>query len=128
MLWLCSAVTKYAKFREQFQEAHPTTIDLSKIPSASLADECDSVTNHHTKCAVFLGYLEPGWMIEPSHQTRIRRLIRKFDVGLVSHFPESIPHSWKNEIDIFYTDRPLNQNGNSSSVHDGSSIQDQSNV
>lgn len=128
MLWVCSSLPNYTKFREQFYAAHPTVIDLSKVPSAALADECDSVTNHHKTCSVFLGYLEPGWMIDPSHQTRIRKLIRKFDVGLVSHFPESIPHSWKNEISIFYTDRPLNQNGNSSSVHDGSSIQDQSNV
>lgn len=101
-------------------------IDLSKVPSVDLANECDSITNHHGNCSVFLGYLEPGWMIEPAHQTRIRKLIRKFDVGIVLHYPESLPYSWKNEIDTFYTTVPLNQNGNSNSIHDGSSLQDQS--
>ena len=71
---------------------------------------------------VFLGYLEPGWMLDPKHDARIRRFIRKFDVYMVSMFPESLSFSWKNEIHTFYTDRPLNQNGNSSSLNDGGSV------
>ena len=128
MLWVSSVVDKYKVFRELFWSSHSVVIDLSKVPSSELANECDSITRHHTNCAVFLGYLEPGWMIDSSHQTRIRSLIRKFKVGIVLHYPESLPHSWKNEIDIFYTDKPLNQNGNPDSINDGSSLQDQSNV
>ena len=115
-------------FRDQFQRDHLTLINLSKVPSADLANECDSITNHHTDCAVFLGYLEPGWMIEPSHQTRIRKLIRKFPVGIVLHFPESLPYSWKNEIDTFYIDDTVNQNGNSNSIDNGSPLQDKPDV
>lgn len=128
MLWVCSAIDKYTVFRNLFWSSHSLVIDLSKVPSSELANECDSVTNHHTDCAVFLGYLEPGWMIDATHQTRMRALIRKFTVGIVLFYPESLPYSWKNEIEVFYTDKPVNQNGNSDSINDGSSLQDQSNV
>jgi len=125
MLYVCSSIKKYQVFHEKFQEMHDTVIDLSKVPSADLANECDSIASHHTDCAVFMGYLEPGWMIEPSHQTRIRKLIRKFNVGLVCYFPESLPFSWKTDIHTFYTENP---NGGSDSVNNGSSLQDQSDV
>lgn len=124
MLYVCSSLKKYQEFRDNFHK----TLDLSKIPSDQLANECDSITGHHTKCSVFLGYLEPGWMLEPSQQTRIRKLFRKFDVAMVCRFPESLPYSWKNEIHTFYTETPLNRNGNSNSLNDGGSVQDQSNI
>ncbi len=104
------------------------THDLSKVSSQQLANESESITDHHSSATVFLGYLEPGWMISATDQTRMRKLIRKFDVYMVCYFPESIPHSWKNEINTFYTHDPLNQNGNSNSINDGSSIQDKPTV
>lgn len=122
MLYVCSSLKKYQEFRDQFQKTH----DLSKVPSSQLADECDSILAHHSKGFVFLGYLEPGWMLESSHQTRIRKLFRKFDVSLVCYFPESLPHSWKTEIHTFYVDSP--QHGDSNSIHDGGALQDQSHV
>jgi len=106
-------------FRELFYSTRDNVIDLSKVPSENLANECDSITNHHTDCSVFMGYLEPGWMIEPTHQTRIRKLIRKFDVGLVCYFPESLPFSWKTDIHTFYT---VNPNGGSDSINNGGSV------
>lgn len=124
MLYVCNSLKNYSKFKNDFSK----TLDLSKVPSDKLADECDAILNHHTTASIFLGYLEPGWMIESAHQTRIRRLFRKFDVGLVCYFPESLPFSWKNEIHTFYTDRALNRNGNSNSVNNGGSVQDQSNI
>lgn len=123
MLYVCNSIQDYSKFKSNFSK----TLDLSRVPSDKLADECQSVLNHHSSCAVFLGYLEPGWMLEPSHQTRIRKLFRKFDVGMVCYYPESLPYSWKTEIHTFYTGGPVNKNGNSNSIDDGSSIQDQSN-
>jgi hypothetical protein len=110
MLWVNSNLLSYQTFRDQFRESHNTVefIDLSRVPSSNLVLEAESILQHHTKCCVFLGYLEPGWMLEPSHQTRIRKLFRKFSVGFVTQFVESIPFSWKNEIHTFYTDRPLN--------------------
>lgn len=128
MLYVCSNLKKYSDFKKSFLENHDTVIDLSRVPSTQLVNECDSITDHHGNCSVFLGYLEPGWMLEAAHQTRIRKLIRKFDVGMVTFFPESIPFSWKNEIHTYYPNSTVNQNGNSNSIDNGCSIQDQSNI
>jgi hypothetical protein len=103
-------------------------LDLSKIPCSNLASECLSIVNHHSDVIVFLGYLEPGWMLEGSHQVQIRKLIRKFPVAMVCKFVDSIPFSWKNEIDTIYTDIPLNHHGGSNSINNGSSILHESKV
>ena len=128
MLFVSSNIQKYHEFREIFRKTHDGIqfLDLSRILSSRLVDEVDSIVSHHSNCCIFIGYLEPGWMLELTHQTRIRKLFRKFPVAFVTNFVESIPFSWKNEIDTFYTDCPVNKNGNTNSLNNGSSIQDQS--
>lgn len=126
MLYVCSSVQKYTEFRKEFESTHENVICLSRVPCLELANECDSVLQHHSKCSVFLGYLEPGWMLSATDQTRMRKLFRKFDVAMVCHYPESLPFSWKNEIHTLYTDRLVNQNGHSSSLNNGGSLQDKS--
>jgi len=113
---------KTAKLHFYEQNKERTFIDLSTRPSWTLAEESESIVEHHSNVSIFLGYLEPGWMIEPTHQTRMRSLIRKFPVALVCEFVESLPHSWKTDVDTFYTEKPLNQNGKSCPVNDGSSV------
>lgn len=124
MLLVCTNISNFHIFLESFQKRYETfrCIDLSKTPLQLLAEECQSIVNHHKDCCVFLGYLEPGWMLEPTHQTRLRKLIRKFPVGLVLQYSESLPYSWKNEIDIIYTHNDLNNHGESNAIHDGSSV------
>lgn len=124
MLFVSSNLQKYQEFRELFRKTHDSLqyLDLSRIPSNRLADEIDSIVGHHSSCCVFLGYLEPGWMLELTHQTRIRKLFRKFPVGIVTNFVESLPFSWKNEIDTFYTSRLITKNGKSNTLNDGSSV------
>jgi hypothetical protein len=127
MLYVSSSLTKYFEFRKKFEEMHGTNfLSLSKVSCDTLIEECESVFQHHSDASIFLGYLEPGWMLSSAEQTRMRKIIRKFSVAMVCHFPESIPYSWKNEIDIFYTDHPLNQNGNSNSINNGGALQDKS--
>jgi len=127
MLYVCLNLSDYAKFKESFCQANTGTfLDLSKVPSSQLADEVNSIVTHHSNCCVFLGYLEPGWMLEPAHQTRIRKLFRKFPVAMTSNFVESLPFSWKNEIHTLYTESPLNKNGKANTLNNGSSIQEQS--
>jgi len=113
MLYVCPNITNFQAFSETFQKRHESFqfIDLSKVSTNLLADECDSIVNHHKDCYIFLGYLEPGWMLEPASQTRLRKLFRKFPVGLVLEYPESLPYSWKNEIDIVYTFNDLKKHG-----------------
>jgi hypothetical protein len=126
MLWISTNIQKVNEFREHFRKTHDTTfLDLSKLPSKDLAIECDSIVSHHKECAVFLGYVEPGWMLELSHQTRIRKLFRKFPVAILSFFLESVPFSWKTETDIIYVKDTNLKNGTANSIDDGSSIHDE---
>jgi hypothetical protein len=101
-------------------------IDLSTLSSELLADECDRIIDHHTNKTIFLGYLEPGWMLDPKHEARIRRMIRKFDVHMVCMFPESLSFSWKNEISMMYLESK--KDGHSEVVHDGDSVQSECEV
>jgi hypothetical protein len=124
MLWISSDLEKYSVFREKFRASREGLfLDLSKVPSNKLVEEAESIVHHHSECRVFLGYLEPGWMLEPTHQTRIRKLFRKFDVAVVTNFVESIPFSWKNEIHTFYVDGSLH--GTTNIVDNGSALQNE---
>jgi hypothetical protein len=86
-------------------------IDLSLIPSNKLADECDQILQHHIDdTTIFLGYLDPGWMLDSKDEGRIRRLIRKFKCYLICLHPQSLPFSWKNEISLAHTKFVVNEN------------------
>jgi hypothetical protein len=126
MLYVSTDITKFQEFSEQFRKTHETVIDLSKVVSTDLPQQCDAIVSHHKTCAVFLGYLEPGWMLDPLSQTRLRKLFRKFPVAIICHFLESLPLSWKNEIDILYSRD--SKHGASTSVNDGSAVHHQSEV
>jgi hypothetical protein len=113
-------------FSDKWKALFPDKIflDLSKHPSTDLASESISIVSHQTNCCVFLGYLEPGWMLDSNHQVILRKLFRKFPVAITCFYLDSIPFSWKNETETIYITVPLNSNGASSSVDDGGSIQD----
>jgi hypothetical protein len=123
MLYVSTDITKFHEFFDHFQKTHENIIDLSKVSSSELSAQCDSIVGHHKSCAVFLGYLEPGWMLDSPSQTRLRKLIRKFPVAFLCNFLESLPFSWKNEIDILYL-TPF-KHGASTSVNDGSAVHNQ---
>lgn len=126
MLYICTDLTKFKTFSEKWRSMFPELVflDLSKHPSSNLASESSSIVSHQTNCCVFLGYLEPGWMLEPAHQVILRKLIRKFPVAILSFYMDSIPFSWKNETQEIYMTKRLNSNGESSSLDDGGVIQD----
>jgi len=107
-------------FFKDFSQFRSDMVDLSMVPTSDLADQCEVLLNHHSDCKVFLGYLEPGWMLELCDQTRLRKLFRKFPVAVISFFPESLPYSWKTDIEILYTQKP---NGETNAIDDGSFVQ-----
>jgi hypothetical protein len=123
MLWISTDITKLSEFKERFKNETKMThfLDLSKVSLSTLADEAMSIVNHHSSCSVFLGYLEPGWMLDSPSQTILRKLFRKFQVGVVVHFTESLPFSWKNECQFLFTSKTLH--GYSNTLDNGSSIQ-----
>lgn len=106
MLFVCTNINQFHTFAEHFKQMYEskTVLDLSKVVSSSLAYESLAIVNHHSDIAVFLGYLEPGWMLEAAHQVQLRKLIRNFPVAMVCKFVDSIPFSWKNEIDTVYSE------------------------
>lgn len=106
MLFVCTNINQFHTFAEQFKQMYESKklLDLSKVASSNLACESLAIVNHHSDIVVFLGYLEPGWMLESAHQVQLRKLIRKFPVAMVTKFVDSIPFSWKNEIDTVYSD------------------------
>lgn len=113
MLWVSTDITNFKEFRDMFRKAHQdkTYIDLSKVSLKDLVEQSDAIIQHQKNCIIFLGHLEPGWMLEPMHQTRLRKLFRKFETALITHFSESLPFSWKTEIDTIYTQKTFKQNG-----------------
>ena len=125
MLFLSTNLSNFNEFKEKFKELFKdrTFIDLSKVPLNELSDEAMAIVNHHSNCAIFLGHLEPGFMLDSISQIILRKLIRKFPTGIICKFTESLPFSWKNEIDTLYIQKPLNSNGTTSFVDNGSSIQ-----
>lgn len=100
-------------------------IDLSTIPTSQLAEEADKICQHHKDKSIFLGYLEP-WILDGKHEVRLRYLIRKFPVYLVCFHPESLPFSWKNEIDTVYLEESKKdtsyQDGHSKTINNGSIV------
>jgi len=129
MLYICTNILQFQEFLDFFR-TRGTFLDLSKVPSSKLAEESLSIVNHHSNsdCAVFLGYLEPGWMLETGHQVLMRKLIRGFPVAMLTKYVDSIPFSWKNETHTVYTQVPLNHNERAETVNDGSAVQHQPQV
>lgn len=127
MLYICTNLLQFQEFVIFFKQTRGMFLDLSKVPPSNLAMESISIANHHSDCCVFLGYLEPGWMLEPAHQVQMRKLIRKFPVAMVTKYVDSIPFSWKNETHSIYTEVPLNhhscEDGATKVVNDGRSVQ-----
>jgi hypothetical protein len=97
MLEVCCNLSKYQEFAKRF------VIDISRVPSADLITQCDAIFQHHAEGSIFLGFLEPGWMLSAEDQTRMRPVLRKFKVGFVCFHTDSIPFSWKNEIETLYS-------------------------
>jgi hypothetical protein len=52
----------------------------------------------------------------------LRALFRKFPVGMLCHFPNSLPFSWKNEIDVWYALNITRKDGSTDTINDGSAL------
>ena len=130
MLFVSTSISNFNEFKEMFKDlfSDKTFLDLSRVSLDDLANESTAIVNHHSNCAIFLGHLEPGFMLDSISQVILRKLIRKFPTGLICRFTESLPFSWKNEIDTLYIQKALNTNGSTNSINDGSSLQNKSQI
>ena len=98
--------------------------DLSTTPLDELVDTAIAIHDHQKNGHIWFGYVD-GWMLQPREEVLLRKVIRKFDCSLVSHFPLAFSQSWKNELISLYTKEPhgaTEVDNNGSSLHDGSKI------
>lgn len=116
MLWV---YTSFPGAKDHFVKHHDLPLlDWSDSTPAELVTQSETAVQHHDKMAVFLGYLD-GWMLSGTDEIRIRPLLRKFSVAVVTRYPMALPLAWKNETEILYTD--LQHHGESHPDHDGCS-------
>jgi hypothetical protein len=105
---------------EQFLDAYPDTLNWSDCTIAEIVAQSETVVEHHSNVSVFLGYLD-GWMLSLTDEIRLRPIIRKFAVCLVSRYPVSLSLAWKNECALLYIQT---LNGLPNSDHNGSTCKD----
>ena len=114
MLWIYTSVPgALADFKSQ----HPglDVMDWSDCTPAELILQAETVLQHHTSIGVYLGYLD-GWMLNITEEIRMRPLIRKFPVCVVSRWPCAFSLSWKNELEYLCVN---DTNGHSDTNNDG---------
>lgn len=90
-------------------------IDFSGLPLSELTESALAVFSHQKDAKIWFGYLD-AWMLTPQEDVLLRKVIRTFPCGLVTHFPLALSQSWKNEIDTIYT---AELNGDPHTDHNG---------
>ena len=90
-------------------------IDFSGLPLDELTESALAVFSHQKDAKIWFGYLD-AWMLTPQEDVLLRKVIRTFQCGLVTHFPLALSQSWKNELEIIYT---AEVNGDSYTDHNG---------
>lgn len=114
--------TSWSDAEQDFLKHYPNVLNWCDSSAEELITQAETVVTHHSECAVFLGYLE-GWMLSIPQEIRLRPLLRKFPVCVISRWPMSLPFAWKNELELLHVN-PSQQYGNPSSHHNGRSDQD----
>lgn len=88
----------------------------------SFVDTIKSISEHQTSGTIWFGYLE-GWMLTPYEEVILRKALRTFHCIVVTRFPQSFSHAWKNETDWVYTEPPNHgspdSHNNGRTLHDG---------
>ncbi len=107
-----------------YKAEKPTNaLDLSGLTLDELVSAALDFHDHQRTGSIWLGYLE-GWMLTAHEEVLLRKVLRKFECFVVTHFPLSFSQSWKNEIKTIYTENPngaANPHDNGRPVYDGCS-------
>jgi hypothetical protein len=74
-------------------------IDFANLVPSKLAEQAEQVRLHQTSMTtLYLGFLDPVWMLTPHHETILRRAIRACRVVLVTSDPGTLSLFWKNGL------------------------------
>jgi len=78
-------------------------IDLSNVTSENLAEQLETIRTHQKGTpTVYIGFLDPVFMLSPYHETILRRSIATCRVLLLTSDPGTLNLSWKNGIDLLH--------------------------
>ncbi len=119
MFWIYTSVPGALS---DFTKQHPglEILDWSDCTIPELVTQSETVLQHHKEIGIYLGYLD-GWMLSLTEEIRMRPLIRKFPVCVVSRWPCAHSVAWKNELEYLGVNEP---NGHSSINNHGSAGKD----
>jgi hypothetical protein len=85
---------------QMVQEKETGFIDLSKCPSGELAEQTETIRTHQKEqTSIYLGFLDPLFMMTPYHETILRRSIQSCRVVFVCSDPTALSFCWKNGIE-----------------------------
>ena len=73
-------------------------IDLSALRPSDLVSTLETICQHKTATDVWIGFIDPLWMLTEPERIRMRDCIRKLNVTMVCSNPRLLPLSWKAEI------------------------------
>ena len=78
-------------------------IDLSNIACENLAEQLETIRTHQKGTpTVYVGFLDPVFMLSPYHETILRRSIGSCRILLLTSDPGTLSLSWKNGIDSLH--------------------------
>ena len=66
--------------------------DMSGIQLDEIADTLTAIRSHQKTAKIWLGYLD-GWMLTPTEEVILRKVIRSFECIVVSKNPLAFSHA-----------------------------------
>jgi hypothetical protein len=72
--------------------------DLSNLRPADMLDTLETICQHKSVDKVWVGFLDPLWMLTEPERIRMRDCIRKLEITMVCSNPRALPYSWKAEM------------------------------
>jgi hypothetical protein len=74
-------------------------LDFSSLPSSKLAETLETVRTHQpSSTTIYLGFVDPLVMLDPHHETSMRKTIATCRVLVVTSDPGALSLGWKNGI------------------------------
>jgi hypothetical protein len=86
------------------------THDISNLRPADMLETLETICQHKSADKVWIGFLDPLWMLTEPERIRMRDCIRKLDITMTCSNPRALPYSWKAEISeliVYENEKPF---------------------
>jgi hypothetical protein len=77
-------------------------LDIASLCPSELVQTLETICQHKSTATVWVGYLDPLWMLTEPERIRMRECIRKLTVYMVCSNPRLLPMGWKMELQDVY--------------------------